>query len=335
MAATSSSFVITIDRTQRQILDLLTRRKAFALVSLKKELREQVKNFSNREERFYLLESCDDLASTDDHDLYLFIGKTIRSRTDAGRKNIVFEQLKDLNLSEDALSFPNMQELLESCGEKHVSTTIKSASEKDANQAWLRECLGFRLPEPQKYFSEDLSKQEIRLRKVADSENSTVKSKVEAHFEDAKNFEVYSKIFDHMALIAAGKVPGTSLLNDDIFVEYTLSDGASGKFLARYMALEFYSNHAWKIDPLNLLNLRFTAKILSDPCTVEDVRFSHPSKATRDVRSNDQYLIDSIKVVNSMSGKKQKEDAQAEFLWDDPEEFEVWICGYREKIRFA
>lgn len=111
----------------------------------------------------------------------------------------------------------------------------------------------------------------------------------------------------------------------------------SDEGVARYCAMEFYSNHFWDFDPAYLFVVRFSVEIAADACGLEDIRFAHPTKATGRKVARERYLVESLVMTNDVGAKIFRycdkdafpdETVSADRIMDNPVDFSSWVDMY-------
>ena len=121
-------------------------------------------------------------------------------------------------------------------------------------------------------------------------------------------------------------------------------EGRSYDALPSFNYIHFFSNHSWNADPQNLLNIRFSAELLSGSCSKESVRFVHPSKVTTRKSDGSEYLVEtivmhnegvSVKFRNSKTQEPSESDVSISRNYDNPVDFTMWADLYHQEIRMA
>lgn len=111
----------------------------------------------------------------------------------------------------------------------------------------------------------------------------------------------------------------------------------SDEGVARYCAMEFYSNHFWDLDPAHLFVVRFSVEIAADACGLEDLRFAHPTKATERKATHERYLVESLAMANDVEAKIftccgegvfPDETVSVDRIMDDSVDFNSWVDMY-------
>lgn len=218
-------------------------------------------------------------------------------------------------------------------GDGPLTCCILAESEREANRLWLHELLGLGSDPGKWYASDDFSAIKLMLRPCGNDAAVEL-----AGPADVADFDVYDLLAEELG----GTIAKASGHGDGEFVEYSIG---SAHGVARYCALEFYSNHNWNKDPANLFTVRFSAEVLGGPVGPEDVRLAHPAKATRR-RGGGRYLVDSLVMENDIEPKfttvRYLEDGtresssntkvSADRAMDNPIDFVTWAFMHQQEI---
>ena len=365
---TTRTYTIEVDRTVRQVLDLLTRKRGFMAV-------ESHHEHSSAEEEILrsagvtwleILNARDGddgrqckwhyiIIETRPVDTHTFEGEDIgddpvmvtrNGREIVDARPVCFPSIKGLYKDESGgykadrtlyVARPSIDRLYEFCKGKSLRFEIEAETEDEANRIWLREMLRLGEDPGKWYASDDFSSITVSLRRVAEGAESEAPGseadcgKPEA--VDVAEFEVYNRLYGKLEHAARSWAYG-----DDIFVEYSISSDES---VARYCATEFYSNHNWDADPANLLVVRFGAEASPKACSARDVQFSHPTKTTERKSDHKRFLVDSLTMANDIetkfsSGrgedKHPDESVSANRTMDNPVDFDMWVDMHRKEI---
>ena len=317
--------LIKVYRTVREVLHRITSRHEYALITTKRNLKEAKESCLIR------------LISSNDPSMnkYIYIGRAVFSR-ERFEKEVCLTDIRKKYplLTDDEISFPGITELYELSAGKILEINVPENDMEAVNQKWICKYLQFKESEREGYLSDDFVSVKISLSRI---KGRRVRHKDEDPVPvDAAGFEVYDRMID--ILHRNGK---EQHYGDACCIEYSIiSDG----YEYRYFVTHFFSNHNWNLDPKNLLNICFTAEILSGSCSRENVRFSHPSKVTSGKSDGTEYLIETIKMDNSrvsikfVDGDTEEQtegDVAGYRTYDNPVDFAMWVDLYHQEIRMA
>lgn len=346
----AQTYLITVEKTMQQTLDLLTRKREFALL-------ETGQRLSPQQEEVLQSANC----------VWIEIRDAVESVVDSQTKRCKYlvVSLEGHAFSRDALPaaemLPNsefgaclrelmrdgsaeaspvsIRALYELCEGKRLVADLASESEEKANKFWLRSMLRLGMDPGKWYASDDFSSIKVILKRVSSNPESETAEESKSCDEpvpvDISEFEVCDCLCSKLEHSAEGDDYGYP---NDVFVEYSI---CSDELVARCCATEFYSNHCWNWDPANLLVLRFCAEIASDECTQRDVQFSHPTKVTRRKADGERFLVDSMVMTNAVktkftSGrgddKRPDEAVSADRVMDNLVDFYSWVDMHRKEI---
>lgn len=336
---TKMTYTIEVDKTVRQVLDLLTRKREYALLGTSARLPRTTERDLERWS-YECLEICDASKAAEPNmseRSYLIIGGELDSRD-----HMQIVDLQEMSMTASirmdcSVTFPATDSLYSLCEGKSLRFEIKAETEDEANRIWLREMLRLGEDPGKWYASDDFSDITVSLRRISEGAESEAAGNAadcgELEAVDIAEFEVYDRLYDKLEHMARSWAYG-----DGIFVEYSIS---SDEGVARYCATEFYSNHNWDADPANLLVVRFDAEVSSEKCSARDVQFSHPTKATERKSDHERFLVDSLVMVNDIetrfsSGigedKHPDESVSADRTMDNLIDFDMWVEMHRKEI---
>lgn len=338
MAESNQIFTITVDRTLDVALDLLTRRKAFAIIDISKDEAARIlaNNLNKRKVRigsgtkdaegdqmekpdtwkykdsenegtrfidngsgcFYELLAPKEHPQDDSFRCLLFVGESIHSRDDESRVNEVMRQLADQGIDEGAVTFPSVQELYAMTKGYTLRCKVYADDEEGAVLVWNELHLGIGSDKGQNYHNRDSSLITLHLQWASDESRSCCPADPLSTLADPAEFSAYGEMFAKMAEDACG--PVAMVYGDDLLVDYAISHGDE---VTRCIATEFFTNHKWDIDPTTLLTLRVKARISPQPCDDEALRFSHPTKAVRRMSDGKKFYLQSITTTNDIEVK--------------------------------
>lgn len=347
----SLPYLITVDKSVRQALDLLTRKREFALLAANQRLSPaeeealqhadclwiEIRGVANsamasRAEYYYLVISTGDHTSS--RDALPAAGLLPNSEFGACLRELECDGRIEVLL----LPIGSLYEFCEGAT-LVVDIASEDLPEDEANGFWLRGMLQLGMDPGKWYASDDFSSIKVSLKRVSAKPESEIAEKSEpcdgVASVDIAEFEVYDRLRGKFENLAQDRDCG---YGDDIFVEYSISSDEGD---ARYCAIEFYSNHNWDCDPANLLVVRFCAEIIPGECGSKDVQFSHPSKTTERKGSDERFLVDSLAMVNDVEvkfssghgeNKRPDETVSADRVIDNPIDFFKWIDVHRKEI---
>ena len=312
-------------KTVEQVLHRITLRHEYAFITTKRSLKDS-KEFS-----LIRLTPSDDPAVNN----YIYIGRPVSTR-ERFDKNECLMQIRNKfpSLKNDEVSFPDIKELYGFAAGKVLELDVTGNDMNVMNRMWVCECLQFDEREGEYYLSDDFVSVKITFSKIA---GRSVRHKDEGPVQvDVADFEVYDRMIDSLI-----ELDRTQHYGDGCCIEYSIiSDG----YEYRYFVTHFFSNHNWELDPENLLNICFSAELLSGSCSKESARFSHTSKIT--VRKSDgaEYLVETITLDNKDVSVKFRDgdtdepseaDVAESRIYDNPVDFTLWADLYHQEIRMA
>ena len=314
---------IKVYRTAKQVIHRLTMMREYAYISTKRSIRTS-KAFC-----FIKLISAEGTTVNN----YIYIGDRARSREVFDKKEFLMRIRKEFpSLSDDEISFPDVSELYKRTEGMVLEIDIEGDQLENVNNVWVYDYLHF--DSEKEYLSDDYADVKISLSKIA---GRSVRHKDEDPVPvDIAEFEVYDRMID--VLISTDE---SQHYGDGCCIEYSIiSDG----YEYRYFLVHFFSNHNWNIDPQNLLNICFSAELISGSCSRESVRFSHPSKITTRKSNGSEYLVEmitmdnsdvSVKFRNSKTEEPSEGDVAGLRFYDNPVDFTLWVDLYHQEIRMA
>jgi len=336
---TTRTYAIEVNKTVKQVLDLLTRKREYALLFTHAELSCSQKMSLTRGDHIWL-EICSAGGTGNPHQperLYLAIGGELDSRDDMRIDDMQEASSLVSEMKDCSVALPPMRDLCDLCRERTLRFQIDASSEEEANRIWLREMLRLGEDPGKWYASDDFSSITVSLRHVAEGAESEAAGSAadcgNPEAVDVAEFEVYDRLYGKLEHTARNWAYG-----DDVFVEYSIS---SDERSARYCATEFYSNHNWDADPANLLVVRFDAEVSPERCSARDVQFSHPTKTTERKSDHERFLVDSLTMVNDIEtkfscgigeDKHPDESVSANHIMDNLIDFVMWVEMHRKEI---
>lgn len=312
-------------KTVRQVLNRLTLRREYAFITTKRSLKD------SKEFGLISLVPSDDPAVNN----YIYIGRPVYSRQRFDKDECLMKIRKRFpSLNDDEVSFPDINELYRLAEEKVLELGVPENELDDVNRKWICECLQFKERQGEYYLSDDFVSVKITFSKIA---GRTVRHKGEDPVRvDAADFEVYDRMIDSLVSTNQSQSYG-----DGCCIEYSIF---ADDYEYRYFVIHFFSNHNWNADPQNLLNIRFSAELLSGSCSKESVRFVHPSKVTTRKSDGAECLVETIvmnnegvrvKFRNSKTKEPSKADASESRNYDNPVDYTMWVDLYHQEIRMA
>ena len=316
---------IKVYRTVKQVLHRITSRREYALITTKLNIKDSKDSVLIR------------FISSDDSSVnnYVYVGRPVFSR-ERFDKDECFAQIRKTfpSINAGQVSFPEIDELYKISEGKFLVIDIKGNDMEAVNQKWICKCLQFTEAEREKYLSDDyvsvkLSLSRIKGRRVRRKDEEPVPV-------DIADYEIYDRMIDVLYRIDKEQHYG-----DACCIEYSI---VPDEYEYRYFVTHFFFNHNWCRDPQNLLNICFSAEILSGSCSREKARFSHPSKITNRKSDGTEYLIETITMDNSCVSTKfrdgdthepSEDDASGSRTYDNPVDFAMWVDLYHQEIRMA
>lgn len=316
---------IRVYRTIKTVLHRITLRHEYAVITTQRSI--------NDPKKFGLIR----LISSDDpsQNCFIYIGRPVYSRERFDQNECLAEILKKFPLlKDDEVSFPDINELYHLAEGKIIEINVEGNDLKTVNHNWICECLQFKDSEREDYLNDDFTSVKVTLSRIA---GRTVRQADEAPVPvDAGCFEVYDRMIDVFAKIDISQAYG-----DACSIEYSIiSEG----YEYRFFITHFFSNHNWALDPQNLLNVCFSAEVLSGSCSKESVRFSHPSQITSHKSDGDEYLVETITMDNNKVSAKfgtsgsedvAEGDVSVSRTYDNPVDLAMWVDLYYQEIRMA
>ena len=340
-----TDFSIEVDKTVRQVLDLLTRKREFKLVTTNLELSQmQMEMLLGARSAWCEVRDIGEEGESDEAERrYLVVGNPVASR-DTARVTGPFidPELHAFVLESETgyctVEFFPVEDLYERFEGKTLRFIIQADAEDEANRIWLREMLRLGTDPGKWYRCDDSSSITVSLQRFAKNVEGKPASEgavgVEPEPVDIADFEVYDRLYGKLERMARDYCYG-----DDIFVEYSI---CSDEGVARYCATEFYSNHNWNADPANLFVMRFFGQIAPGECSPRDVQFSHPTKATERKADRERFLVDALVMTNDVrvkfySGRGEErhpdETVSADRVLDSFVDFDMWVEMYRKEVQ--
>lgn len=316
---------IKVYRTIRQVLHRITSRHEYALITTRNVLK------ASRGSVLIRLVSSE--GSSDK--TYIYIGRNVFSRERFDKGECLTEIRKKYPLlGEDEVSFPNITELYDLAEDKVIEIDVKGNEQEEVNRKWICDYLQFKENEREAYLNDDFTSVRFTLSKI---KGRTVRQADEAPVPvDVADFEVYDRMIDVLHETDKRQAYG-----DACSIEYSItSDG----YEYRYYLTHFFSNHDWNIDPQNLLNICFSAELLSGSVSRDNVRFSHPSKITSRRSDGAEYMVEmigmnnedvSVKFRDGGTNEPSRSDASGARTYDNPVDLTMWIDLYYQEIRMA
>ena len=328
---------IKVYRTIRQVLGRLTSMREYAFITTEREIKDP---------GLIRLISSDRTPVKE----YIYVGRTVFSRERFDQNECLAEIRKKFPfLRNDEIRFPQITQLYRLSEDKVLVTDVPGDDLQDVNQRWICDCLRFRMNEREKYLNDDftsvklsLSRIEGRMAEQRMAEKRSVEERSAGQkgekpvFVDVGDYEVYDRMIRDL-----NRIGKEQLYGDAYSIEYSI---VSDDHEHRYYLTHFFSNHNWNLDPQNLLNICFTAEVLSGSADRDSVRFHHPSKVTTQSSDGAEYLVEairmdnrdvSVKFVNSDTKEPSKGDAAGPRNYDNPVDFAMWVDVYYQEIRMA
>ena len=319
------AMTIKVYRTTGQALHRITLRHEYAFITTKRSLKDS-KEFG----LIRLTPSNDPVVNN-----YIYVGRHAYTRENFDKSECLMQIRKRFpSLNDDEVSFPDIKELYGLTEGKVLEMEVPGSDMAAVNRKWICECLQFKESEREYYLNDDFTSVKITFSKIA---GRTVRHKDEAPVPvDVAGFDVYDRMIDSLI-----ELDRTQHYGDGCFVEYSI---ISDDYEYRYLVTHFFSNHNWEIDPENLLNICFSAELLSGSCSKESVRFVHPSKITARKSDGAEYLVEtivmnnddvSVKFRDGDTNEPSEADVAESRIYDNPVDFTLWADLYHQEIRMA
>lgn len=163
------TYTIEVERTVREVLDLITRKRKYAAISVYQEVsRAQIENMRN--EGLAWLE----IRNKTGGDKPDWIKSTPRP---IAWRGIAIGCPSDTRHDDEEfikclVAFPTINHLYEFCEEKTLRFEVLAESESEANRIWLREMLRLGEDPGKWYMSDDFSSVKVRLQRISEGSES-------------------------------------------------------------------------------------------------------------------------------------------------------------------
>ena len=316
---------LKVNRTISPVLHKLTAMREFALITTKKRITGK-----DASDLISLISSDDVLVNR-----YIYIGNRAVSRDRFDKA----EYLRTIrarfpSLNEGDISFPDIRELYELSEGKTLVINVEGEDLPDVNRKWICDYLRFSESERKYYLNDDFTSVKICLSRIA---GRSVRHQDEDPVPvDITDYEIYDRIIEDLH-----KYDKEQAYGDGFNIEYSIVSDDCEHF---YYLTHFFSNHCWNRDPQNLLNICFSAALLSGSRSKESVRFTHPSKVTLRRSDGADYLIEAIEMDNDnvrvkFRNSKTKEPSEGDVAgfrdYDNPVDLSMWIDLYYQEISMA
>lgn len=332
-------FVFSVERTVQTALDYLTRRKAFVIV------RDMPGGFSEilaaADMIWYKLSKKDTGQNEEGSPaFYLVAGEAARSREEFDEAAFADMLAKSLHTPKSNISTISIRELYELSQDYALECRITTKDEAEANDIWLNERLGFGQDLGKHYIEAEGSELTCHLQPISHVSHENGCQSHEDRAEKNKGIDIarFSLYDDMFEAVAESGFYGDSRRNPNMFIEYSIK--ADDNY-TRYMAIEFFSNHCWALDPVTVLVLSIKAELLEEPCDPDDARFAHPTKTVYDKMGKSHCFLKSITTKNNMEskfsfgiGENKVPDmlVSADRTWDNVADFRNWLSTYYQEI---
>ena len=312
---------IKVYRTVKTVIHRLTLMREYAFIKTDRTIKDS--------KSFCLIRLMPAKATPEN--CYIYIGDRAYSRERFDKKECLRKiREKFPLLSEDEVSFLEVSELYRLAEGMILEIDIRGYKMK---KKWISDCLQFNREERNGYLGDDFTSVKISFSRI---KGRTVRHKDEEPVPvDIADFEVYDRMIDVLYETDKSQAYG-----DACCIEYSItSDG----YEYRYYLTHFFSNHNWNLDPQNILNICFSAELLSGSVSRDYVRFSHPSKLTSRRSDGADYLVEMIKMDNedvSVKFRSESEgpsegDVAGARSYDNPVDLTMWIDLFYQEIRMA
>ncbi len=316
---------LKVNRTISPVLHKLTAMREYALITTKKRITGK-----DASDLISLISSDDVLVNR-----YIYIGNRAVSRDRFDKAECLRTiRARFLSLNEGDISFPDIRELYGLSEGKTLVINVEGEDLPDVNRKWICDYLRFSESERKYYLNDDFTSVKICLSRIA---GRSVRHKGEDPVPvDITEYEIYDRIIEDLH-----KYDKEQAYGDGFNIEYSIVSDDCEHF---YYLTHFFSNHCWNRDPQNLLNICFSAELLSGARSKESVRFTHPSKVTSRRSDGAEYLIEAIEMDNDnvrvkFRNSKTKEPSEGDVAgfrdYDNPVDLSMWIDLYYQEISMA
>lgn len=342
-------YLIAVERSVRQALDLLTRKREYALLCARECLSSAQEEALQHAGCIWIeiQEAREGDATSQDEYCYLVVSleSCVRSRDILPASGTLPDSefgacLRELaNDGSVDMSLPSIKSLNKLCKGAALVADIAAESEEAANELWLRGMLRLGMDPGKWYASDDFSSVKVDLKRIEADHEPEPDEGSESHTEpasvDIADFEVCDRLCGYLEHVAEDGGYGYPC---DVFIEYSIRCSSR---IVRYCVTEFYSNHSWNRDPANLLAIRFSAEISLGECSRKDVRCAHPAKSTMRKTDGERFLVDSPIMTNDVKTKfhtgrgedrRPDEAVSADRIMDSPVDFTSWVDMHRKEI---
>ena len=335
---------IEVHRSTRATLDLLTRKRSFELVTKEAGFSHPL----DGEGCGLWVEICEEAGDSQQpqEKVFLHLEEDVDTRDGNGSMDaetahrypkLFKERLRCRRDSDDRDFGISISDLYRIAEGSHLKAHVLAPNDRIAELIWLTDYLRI-LHEGKEYKCLDMSDIMLFLKPVMSGDGATLpdgkdhdREASPARTSDFETFDVLYGMLEGMATDKYGQSYG-----DDILVDFEI---ACGERSAHWCVTEFYSNHNWNIDPLNLLQIRFTTAVLNEPCSEEEALFCHPTKASCRKPDNAPFLLWKMLMENDASPKFGKGDApapedevSADRVMDNLIDFISWLEMHHKEI---
>lgn len=339
VVAMGMEFVFSVEHTVQAALDYLTRRKAFAIV---RDMPGGIGELSTATDIACYRLIKKDIGQNEEEPsmFYLVVGESVHSREEFDEAVFADMLAKSLCAPKSSISTISIRELYELSQDHTLECKITAKDGTEANDIWLNERLGFGQDLGKHYINVEGSELTCHFQPISSASYENDGQSHEERLEkkegiDIARFSLYDDMFE---AVAETRFYGDSQRNPDMFVEYSIKANDN---CTRYMAVEFFSNHSWALDPVTVLVLSIKAELLEEPCNPDDARFTHPTKTVYDKMDKSRCFLKSITTKNNMKNKFSSgrgEDkapdtlVSADRAWDNAVDFRNWLSTYYQEI---
>ena len=268
----------------------------------------------------------------------LYVGDKVYTRERFDKKTCLSKILEKYpDLESDDVSFPTINELYKIAADKTLEITFTYERRDWLNRKWINDYLQIGTNECEWYMTDDFSAINIQLQRIGEKKDDSIAETTERVVDSAK-FEIYDRLMKILYDSGAEEHYG-----DAFCIEYSI---IYARREYRYYLMYFFSNHNWKSDPSNILNVCVTTTIIPGINDSKDVRFTHPSKKTYCKEDGKEYLMVCMTMDNDVSVKfvsvgednsrKQTEgDVAGNRVYDNLIDFSVWLSAFHQEIGMA
>ena len=321
-------FILQITNSIHTVLALLTRNREYFMITAPEEIVSGP--LSGRVQ----YEFCSAQLETEGKRQFLYIGKDVVSRDETRPENYEsYDELVRLKERGAEVTYFSISELYRVSRGKTLRITIQAKTERGAVGMFTYKLLRIGVNPGQWYIGRSFLKMSVLLSDVdmiqnCEEEIRTVEEELAMSKRPTRlsDYEVYDEILNRLRTNNLG-------YGDDLIIEYELLNGNEPVY---YFLMESYYNHNWNMDPAGILVVRLCAE-LSDPhCMFDSVRYSHPTKYTRNIVSGNPALLREIRLdCSEAEGIGYIQRINQDQIFDNLSDLSAWLYFYHYDIHLA